>query len=257
MSISTLSAFYFGHTITVANASLDFDEGGPELQANLNPGDYTLEEFLGEVKRAMDAVGALTYSVSIDRTTRIITIASTSNFRLRVASGTRFGTTAYTLMGFTGADRSGAATYNGNAGSGSEYLPQHKLWDYVSDDDLVEKTDAVVNTSASGKVQVVLFGTTMFIEFKMGFATNKIISPCQPEIETRTDGVAKLRAFMSYTITKAKFEFMPDRTNRNAFKKVLLERTDESRDGTAFRLSERKYAPGYYDAGKLILRIVE
>lgn len=257
MSLSTFSKFYFGHTVTNTNGSIDFDEGSGEIQATLNPGDYSLEEYVAEIKRAMDAAGGQAYSVSVNRTTRFITISATSNFDLLTNTGSRFGTGAWSMMGFsTAADFTGANTYTGGSGSGSEYLPQSLLVDHIPADNFVEKTDATVNESASGRVQVVTFGTTNFIQFTIRLSTDITQPTCVSYIETQANGVANLRAFMDYIVTKAKFEFMPNRGSPNSFFKVILESTEKSRQGTAYQLSEIKNAPGYFSAGKMVLRVV-
>jgi hypothetical protein len=256
MSLTTFSKFYYGHTIDSTNLCLDFKEGaGPELQANLNPGDYTLTEFAVEIKRALDAIGALTYTVTVDRTTRKITISSTSNFSLLVTTGTRVGSSAWGLMGFTGADKTGASSYQSQVGSGSEYLPQQILREHIPSENFKEKTDAVVNQSASGKVQVILFGTTRFIQINIKYATNIAVSNLQVGIEYQANGVENLLAFMDYLVTKAKFEYMPNRSIPGTFQKVLLERSEESRNGTAYKLKELKKGPGYFETGTLVLRV--
>lgn len=258
MSLTTFSQFYFGHTITNLNGAIDFDEGGPELQATLNPGDYSLEEFIAEIKRAMDEVGGQAYSVSVNRATRQITITAPGAFTLRTNTGTRTGSGAWTLMGFTtAANFTGDTTYTGPNGSGSRYRPQHLLVEHVASQNNVEKTDAVVNESASGRVQVIQFGTTKFIEFNIVFATNNTVRANQFTIENQANGLDNLRAFMDYIVTKAKFEFMPNRDNANSFEKVILESTPKSRQGTAYKLDELKSAPGYFSTGKLTLRVVE
>src|SRR6185503_364885 len=99
-----------------------------------------------------DDVGALTYTVTANRSSRTITIATTSTFSLLVSSGTHTGTAPWSLMGFTGSDRTGASTYTGNAASGSEYRPQFLLQNYISSDDWQQAADASVNKTASGRV---------------------------------------------------------------------------------------------------------
>jgi len=257
MSLTTFSKFYFGHTITSVNNAIDFDEGGAELQATIANGDYTLTEFLVAIKTAMDAVGALTYTVTVDRATRFITISSTSNFTLRCNTGSRSGSSAYGLMGFdTASNKTGASTYTGTIASGSEYKPQSLLIDHIASEDWLEKNDAVVNESASGIVQVIFFGNTNFIQMNIRLATNRTISSCQPEIEYQANGVSNLRNFMEYAITKAKVEFMPDRDTPATFQKVLLEKTEESKNGTSFKLKELKKAAGYFETGTLVWRVV-
>jgi hypothetical protein len=257
MSLSTFSQFYYGHTVTNLNGSIDFDEGAGELQATLNPGDYTLEEYADEIKRAMDSVGDNVYTVVVDRETGILTISADDLFTLRTNTGTRAGSAAWSMMGFsTASNYTGDDEYEGASRSGSVYRPQAILVDHIASDNFVEKTDAVVNQSASGRVQVVQFGTTNFIEFTIRLANDYKQSACQPQIETQTNGVANLRTFMNYIVTKAKFEFMPDRDDANDFAKVILEQTPQSRSGTAFTLEEFKSAPGYFTTGKLRLRVV-
>jgi hypothetical protein len=257
MSLSTFSSFYFGHTVTSINNSIDFDEGGSELQATLNPGDYSLEEYAEEVKRAMDDAGALTYTVTVARATGFMTIASTSNFTLRTLTGTRFGSSAYPMMGFTiVANFTGTNTYTGTLRSGSVYRPQSLLVDHIASENFVEKTEAVVNESASGRVQVFTFGTTNFIEFTIRLANDYTQPNSQVQIETQASGVANLRAFMNYIVTKAKFEYMPDRAVASTFEKVILETTPASRNGTSYKLEELGSAPGYFSTGKLRLRVV-
>lgn len=257
MSLSTFSSFYFGHTVTSINNSIDFDEGGSELQATLNPGDYSLEEYAEEVKRAMDDAGALTYTVTVARATGFMTIASTSNFTLRTLTGTRFGSSAYPMMGFTiVANFTGASTYTGTLRSGSVYRPQSLLVDHIASENFVEKTEAVVNESASGRVQVFTFGTTNFIELTIRLSNDYTQPNSQVQIETQASGVANLRAFMNYIVTKAKFEYMPDRAVASTFEKVILETTPASRNGTSYKLEELGSAPGYFSTGKLRLRVV-
>ncbi|MEO6078067.1 MAG: hypothetical protein ABIP54_04735 [Candidatus Andersenbacteria bacterium] len=254
MSLSTFSAFYFGHTINGSNSSIDFDEGGGELQATLNIGNYTLTEFGIEIKRALDSAGLLTYTVTIDRDTRVISISSTSNFSLLVTSGTRVGTGAWDLMGFTGADRTGGMLYAGNLGSGSEYLPQALLEEHIASENYEEKQDAVVNTSASGKVEVITFGTVNYVQFNIKYANS--LSVVNRTIEIQASGLTNLRTFMQYIITKAKFEYIPNRGARSIFQNVLLESTAADKKGTAFKLKELKNAPGYFETEKMLCRVV-
>lgn len=256
MSIETFSKFYFGHTVAQTNSSIDFNEGAGELQAIMNVGDYTLEEYMEEIKRAMDAVGALTYTVSVARASRIVTISSTANFTLLAGTGTRVGTGAWGMMGFAAVDVTGAAIYNSVLASGEVYLPQHLLESYIEPENFIEKTDAVVNESASGKVQVILFGTTQYIQMEIKFATNRVIRSVQTQIEQNLTGVASLRALMDYLVTKAKIEFMPDRDNANSFYKVILEKSQQHKSGTAYTLIEKDKQQGYYETGVLTFRVV-
>ena len=59
-ALDTLSTFYYGFLITKDNQYIDFNEGGPNLLATLNIGDYTFEEFCTELQNALNLSGTLT-----------------------------------------------------------------------------------------------------------------------------------------------------------------------------------------------------
>lgn len=257
MSLLTHSLFYYGHTIDSSNYAIDFNEGAAELQATLAIGEYTLTDFLAEVERALNAAGALTYVVSINRTTRIITIAAGSTFSLLVSTGTRSGSGAWPLLGYSGADKTGTNTYAANTASGSSYYTQFILQDYIDSIHNVRTVEAVVNKSASGKIEVVKFGTESFFEFSLKYINN-FTMPSGAPIRTNLNGVANLTTLMNYLITKAPVEFIPDESNVNAYSKLLLESTPDNDKGLGFKLKELydKGLPGYYETGMLKMRVL-
>jgi hypothetical protein len=256
MSLTTFSKFYYGHTVDATNNKIDFDEGGSELIGTIESGNYTLTEYLTAIKTAMDSAGALTYTAALNRDTRIITISSTSNFTLRRNTGTHVATSAWSMIGFTtAANSTGASTYTGSLPSGSVYSPQAIMNEHIPSENWLEKNDAAVNESASGIVQVIYFGDVRYIQCNIRLATDRASN--QTQIETHASGVANLRLFMNYAITKSKFEFMPDRDVENTFYKVLLEKTDDSKNGVSYKLKEMKNTNfGIYETGKLVLRVI-
>ena len=257
--ITTKSQFYFGHTISngaggsLGNFRIDFKEGaGPALVATLNAGDYSLTEFTLEVKRALDAAGALTYTVTVNRTTRKITISATGVFSLLTFTGVNQGTAVWTLLGYTIlADKTGFATYLAENESGFSYRPQAVLREFVGRDDNLEKIDAVVNISSSGVVQVVTFGDQRYFRFEIQPITNLTLNSC-PDIDNNQSAVAQARQFFEYAITKAKMEFMPDRDTAATFYKVLLDSTEKSKQGTSYELQTLAF--NVYESGKVVLR---
>jgi hypothetical protein len=258
MSLSTKSKFYYGHVVDTTNNKIDFDEGAAELTATLNTGSYSLEGYVDEVKRAMDAVGALTYTVSVARSTRLITISAVSNFTLRISSGSNASVSAYGMIGFSGANQTGTNTYTGATASGSAYTSQFAPQDYVSSDDLRKAVEASVATTASGRVQVVSFGSEEFFEMNLRFCTN-ISQPSSGPITSSSTGVDDIRSLMQYLITKAPVEFMPDKDDSDTYYQLILESTSEDNRGIGYRLRERYDIgiPGYYDTGVLKFRVVE
>lgn len=258
MSIETYSLFYYGMEITSSNQNLNFDEGGSELVAVIDPGGYTHTELATAIKTALDAAGALTYTVTFNRADRTYTIAATGSFSLLVSSGTQVGTGPFTLLGFTGADLTGAATYTGNTTAGSAYEPQFKFQSFVSNDDNQEKIDAQVNESATGDVEVISFGTREIMELNIKFATNRDMS-ASGWVKNNASGVSNLRSFMQFAIKKAPFEIMEDIATKSSYKKVILESTPESQSGTGYKLKELSLSggpTGFFETGLIRLRVL-
>lgn len=257
MSLTTHSRFYFGYEVTADNNLLDLDEGSGEITVELDIGSYTLTDFVAEIERALNENEdtTLDYTVSVNRVTRIITIAASATFDLLVATGSTIGQTVFTLAGFTGADRTGAATYNGNAASGSEYVTQFILQDHVPFDNYKGAAEGVVNKAASGKVEVVSFGDEEFMEANFKYVTNYNIGG---HIRYNATGVENLRTFMEFLRTKAPVEFMPDENDQATFFKMILESTPQDSKGLKYKLKELydKGLPGFFDTGRLVFRKV-
>lgn len=254
--IDTYSIFYYGIEIDTDNQNLNFNEGGSELTAVIDAGTYTHTDFATAIKTALDAAGALTYTVTFNRDDRTYTISAGSNFSLLVSSGSTVGSGPFSLIGFTGSDRTSASTYTGNTTSGSAYEPQFKFQSWVSDDDNQSKVDAQVNESANGEVEVVSFGSRKIIELNIKYATDRDVSK-SGQIKNNASGVANLRSFMQFAIGKGPFELMEDISDRSTYKKVILESTPEDSKGTAYKLKEFSLnggPTGFYETGVIKLR---
>ncbi len=257
MSLSTFSTFYYGFEVTADTRYLCFDEGGSEIIADVELGSYTPTELAIKIKTALDTAGALTYTVAFNRSTRSFTISSTSNFSLLVSSGSATAS-VFEVIGFTGADRTGASSYAGSS-CGSEYKPQFVLQDHIATDDWQELVKPSVQTTANGKVEVVRFGTEKFMQCNIMYATNLSIAADNSIIKNNPNGVEDLRSFMRYLTTKKPIEFMKDISDRNTFQTFLLEKTQDESDGTGYKLVElySKNLPNFFETGKLVFRLIE
>ena len=248
--LSTMSKWYYGHHIDTTNNTLPFNDG-TDRTATLNVGDYTLTEFVTEVSRALNAASSLTFTVSVNRTTRLMTVGAGSAFELQTTSGT--SNNPFSLMGFSGADKTGSTSYTGAAASGSEFKPQLKLQKFIAFGD--EQTASYVNVakSASGAVEVVSFGTDDFMTCEIAYQTNNTTTGSA--IENQANGLDNLRTFLQYAVKKRKMEFIPDRDTPNNFSKVILESTNTSTTGTGYRLNEYLGSmPGFFSSGTLKFR---
>lgn len=254
--IYDFSTIYYGHTITSDNNFIDFDEGVGELTAELSPGKYSLTEFQAEIKKALDNAGTLTYTVTLNRSVPAFTISSTANFDLLTTTGSHAGQSAFSLVGFSGADKTGASTYTGGQ-SGSIFNPQFKLQSYVSSDDLRSAIDASINESASGELEIVTFGTKKRVEFNLRLITNRPMDGHL--VRNNPSGVQDARLLLQYLITKAPIEIMYDSSDRDTFETLILESTTEDNKGTGYRLRELydRGLPDIYETGVLKFRVVD
>lgn len=255
MALKTLSTFYYGHNITQDNQYINFSEDGgtTELSATIPIGAYSLTEFAGVVASAMNEVGANTYTTDLDRSTRVITINSDAPVELLVTTGTQAEISAYSLIGFT-TDRSAVTSAAGDNGSGFEYTPQYVLQNYVDFDDILESISSSVNTSASGQVEVINYGRVRMMQANIKYATDIV---GQGAISDNPNGVADLRAFMTYATNKYPLEFMRSVEDRNNYVKCIVDKTArDGKNGTSFQLYEM-YAQGlafYFETRNIMFR---
>ncbi len=121
---------------TGTNDAIDFTEnGGSQLSATLAAGTYPLGASSAEsgtlcaaIKTAMQAVGALTYTVTWNATSDELTITASSGvFVILFISGTHTGNNASPVMGFSGNDTPSAISATGTAGVRARALSLHYL----------------------------------------------------------------------------------------------------------------------------------
>lgn len=253
--LTTRSLFYYGFTVTRDNYNLDFNEGGPELTAQLRVGSYSATEYAQEMEDALNAVGALEYTVTFNRTTRKITIAASGTFALLSFTGSHLGSSVWVMAGFSIlANKTGAASYLGDSAAGSEYRPQAVLKDYVDPEHFKVKEFAKVNVAASGDVQMVQFGTGKRFRGNIWQITDRTATD-NSTWETQSSAIAKAIDFLDFLITKGKVEFMPDRDSPNTYYRAVIERTSESGQGTQYLLNEMD-AKDFYQTGPLLFRVL-
>ena len=261
MTIQTIPRFYYIDPISGDNNLLNFREPNQppalELTAQLLVGSRTMTDLMTETARALNDTGANTYTVTFDRSTRLVTISADDTFELLVSSGSNIGVSPFSLLGFTGADRTGASSYTGDTPIGSAYEPQFIPQSFLSFDDNIEGIQASINESAAGIIEVVTFGNRRFMEMNITYITSEPKLKANP-IENRTTGLQDARDFMEFLIGKSELEFMIDRSDVNTFDKVLLDRTASSNQGTSYKLTElvNRGLNDHYETGVLRFRKV-
>jgi len=259
MSILTNPIFYYIDPITNDNFQLNFiepDAANIELTASLNVASYTMDQLDNEVARALNSAGINEYTVTFNRTTRLYTIAADGNFNLLITSGSNNGTSVFPLIGYTGADVTGLASYDAGTIAGAAYEPQFPLQNFIGFDISKEGIQTKVNESSSGEVEVVTFGTKRIMKFNIKYITNNTGTREAYASCTQADHVQEAIDFMEFITGKNKLEFMKDKSSRSTFDNILLESTASSRDGSGYELKElySQNLTGYYETGRLRFR---
>lgn len=252
-TILTLSKFYYGHLVNSTNKSLDFNEGGSELQASLKVGAYSLTEYGAEIQRAMRAVGSQNYVVALDRVTRKFTISAPSNFTLLASTGSRIGTGCWSLLGATATNKTGTNTYTLENGSGSVYSPQYYIFDYLAEADNIVLEDATVDATPLGIAQVSKFGDGARITMNIRLISNLLTIKNTGFIPSAT-GKADFMTFMTNLMNKGRVEFMPDVGTTSQFTKCYLESTKDDKEARRFAL--KQMTMDVFESGLLIFRKV-
>ena len=261
MTIQTKSVFYYGFTVTENNTFLNYDEGtaAGELTAQLRVGTYSMEEAATEVARALTESSDLlqTYTVTVDRDTRIFSISAASAFECLVTSGSNAGTSYWGDIGFT-TDRTSLVSHDSDEAAGSEFKPQFFLQSYVDADNNLQSVSEKINEAASGQnLEIVKFGNRRLYEFNITLQNDIVQTGCGEQfIESDPNGVANLRSLLEFCVQKTRLEFMKDRDDRSTFNTVLLESAPGNRNGTGFKLREMlgSAGAGYFETGNLVFR---
>jgi len=257
--IETRSQWVYGYEVTAENNILDIDEGLGPISVEVDVGSYTIESLANAVSTALNESGQNTYTVTIDRETRLFTIGSDAPVDILFATGPQLGISIASLLGFPIADILATTAATGTTATGTVYRPQFKLQAYVGPEQFQKAAYGTVNKSASGRVQVQRFGTESFIEAQIVMITNIRQLRAGGPIEDDPNAYAKVILFLQFATTKQPMDFYPDRDDPTFFYTVLLESTDGFSDGLGYRLREMydRGMKGYYDTGKLVFRVVE
>jgi hypothetical protein len=258
MALKTRSQFYFGPEILDNEVYIDFDEGSGEIIATITAKSYSPETLADEIASAMSAAGSQTYFAEFNRQTRTISISAAAPFDLLINSGTHNGSVIWDKLGFTGnVDLTGLTLYTSDSAVGYVYKPQFFLLDYIPSSHRQEAVEASVNLSASGRREVVRYGTVAYMECTIDLI-NDFKHGEDSWLETNVNGVSDAVFFMQNITNNGDVEFMADRENALDFEIMRLESTSENSNGLGYRLDERlEYGSGYYSTGKLVFRKVD
>lgn len=259
MALLTKCKFYYGPEIELNLNYIDFSEGGgPELFFSIPVKMYSPLELANTIAEGLNATGSLTYSVTLNRSTRFLTISASGPFELLISSGSHSGSNIWQKMGFIGGvDLTGFASYSSTAAVGYSYSPQFYLLDYIPLDHWQEAVDSSINITGSGRVEVVRYGVKKFTQFSIELITNnKFLGDSM--YESDIEAVENITQFLEAATRKSVVEFMPDRSDEAVYQLLILEKTEQSQNGIGFKITEMlDYGAGYYKSGLLTWREVD
>jgi hypothetical protein len=255
MQLNNHSKFYYGWRITSENRFIDFDDGSGVKVAELKVGRYTSSQFAAEVANKMNAQSLVDFTVSFDRNTRKFSISAATTFSLLAATGVNSGS-ALTVLGYN-VDKTGLTTYEADLSSGFSYSTQFFIQSFKDTSTNRKSIGGVINTSASGQIEVIKFGNDRFMEAEFNFITNTI-QQSGSIIRSNETGLDEFIQLMEWLTEKAPVEFMIDENNSDSFQTFILESTAADSKGLDYDLIEiyDRGLPDYFRSGLLKFKLI-
>jgi len=250
MALGNRSLLLYGLEVTTNNRSIDFKAagGGPEIQATLTVGFYSLQTLADEIAAQLNAANPVNvYTVTVDRTVgggtsnRMTITTGGAYLSLLFLTGTRSGSTAAPLLGYNVSDYTGATSYLSASGAGTALTTDQRGYTYLPET-INRKVFGAVNVAASGLKEAVVFQIQRFIQVEYKY------EPAS-KIPSWTD-------FMQWAIQQRFFDFTPDISDPATFYVVTLESTALDKQGLGFQFKEMLPSfPNFYQTGPLNMRV--
>lgn len=231
MALTAKSLFLYGYEISSLNRSLDFNAGGPTLQATLKFGFYSLSSLMIEIKRAMEEVDLVNkYTISASRTVngglenRVTIATNGSTLNLLFGTGPRVISSVASLIGFASTDRTGSTSYIGTSSSGVALVPEYVGYNYLGPE-FIRSLFGNLNVSARGDKEAIVWNVQKFFQVEFKYEPgSKVISQWMP--------------FLTWAIEQKSFDFTPEITSGYLFYECTLESTQSDGKGLGYAMTE-------------------
>ena len=248
MALKAISSFNYGIEINTYNRSIDYNLGASEIRATLNLGYYSLTTIAQEIVRAMtEADNSVTYFVVINRNinsgkeNRIsIGVTGSPFFSLLFSSGTRAASSAASVLGYVGTDKTGLTVYTGQFSCGKIFQSEMMGYNWVSPD-MYRTIQGTRSISVSGIKEAIVFQIMKFfsVEFKYERDLTNWIT------------------FFEWAIQQRPLEFTPEISSPSIFHNCTLEKTGQDGNGLGYQIKEMLPSfPNHYQTGNLTFRII-
>ncbi len=249
MALQAKSLFLFGIQVTELNQSIDFVavSSGPEIQATITIGYYSLTGLMAAIKAAMESADLNnTYTVTADRTVaggaenRITIATSGAYLDLNFATGTRTDSSVASLIGFDVSDYTGATSYEGSSTAGTALITPWPGNNWI-EPKLFKKNFGTLNVTATGRKEAIVHATQRFWQIQFSWI---------PSIQL--DAWSDL---MTWLMGQKNIDFTPEISSPSVIYEGSLEGTPQDSQGLAFILNETPKGCGLYDTGLLKFRV--
>lgn len=251
MALTERSLFLYGLEVTELNNAIDFKgaSDGPELQATLNYGPYSLSLLTEEVQRALqEADPDNVYSVTADRTyasnteNRIIISTLGSYLDLLFGTGSRIDTSSSELLGFNPSDYTGSTSYTGATTTGFSFIPTLTGYNYLGPD-FIQKKEGALSIAASGEKEAIIFSTQRFIQVDYKY-------------NPQADVIVDWQPFFNWATEQKPYDFTPEYTSPSSVYSVTLESTQADGKGMGYLMKEQLPSfPFLYETGMIKMRL--
>ena len=251
MALTDKSLLLWGLEVRADNQNLPFKAAalGPQLNAVLRVGYYSLTSLLAEIKAALQAADpAHTYTVTANRTVNAntenrITISTNGTFlSLLFATGTTAASSCRDLIAFGIFDYTGNTSYTNGASTGDTIVTEWWGFNYQPPQ-VYKKNFGTVNVATSGEKEAITWTVQRFIGVEYRF---------EPQAKVLVDW----QAWIDWAIQQKPFDFTPEIKSPTVVYDVTLEKSSEDGKGLGFNMREQvPQYPFRYSTGALTFRV--
>lgn len=257
------SKFVYGYTLDATNNLLPIKVGATEYQVYIPIGKYSGTTLAAAIKTACEyMIPTQTFTCTYNLSTRKFYISCNVSFNILFATGVIIANSCASVIGFNATDKTVFLNpplfdFQSDNASGNVYSPQFPLQSYNKLGTIKKLTDPVVNKTSDGEIEMVYYGEENYIEFEIKYIT-ELQYPSGSLIRNNQSALSELKSFLNYSILKNIITFYPDENSTDVINIRLDKTSEDSTNGTAYRIEEEYSAnmPNYYKTNKLTWRVI-
>lgn len=262
MSKLIYSRFLYGFTVDASNQGFPVKVNTTEAKVLIPIGKYTASLLAQAIEDALaDAFPTQSFTVSFDYETRKFYFLCSTSFELLFSTGVDTTNNCASLIGMNETDHTVNLNpplfdFESDFEAGFIYDPQFPLQSSTYDGMVKKLTDAIVNRSVDGQVELIYYGEENTIEHEIKYIT-EIDHPSGSYIMTNNSALSDTKTFLNWCIRKNYVEFFKDKTKLE-INTLILEKTSFDQNGTGYKITPlyNENLPDYYTTGLITWRVI-